>query len=83
MPLFFPSERMRIMNEEGYPVNIMGLFELKDDSYSSIDDAINQFLDKLPTVDRESYPSRYGVAKSMIGILAREIARLKSNGEGN
>lgn len=71
------------MNDEGYPVIIKGLFEFRDDSNSSIESAINQFLDKLPTVDRESYPSRYGVAKSMIGILAREIARLKSNnGEG-
>lgn len=68
------------MNDEGYPVNIMGLFEFRDGSYRSVDAAMNQFMDRLPTVDRESYPARCGVAISMIGILVREIARLKSNG---
>lgn len=63
---------------EGFPVEFKGLFVVKDWKSESINDALEQFLDKLPTVDRESYPSRCGVLLSMLGMMSMRIAELQA-----
>jgi hypothetical protein len=77
--LIFPQGEERIMSSEnGYPVEFLGLFTVKDGQAQSIRDALNEFLDKLPTVDRESYPSKCGVLLSMLGMMAGRIAELQA-----
>lgn len=65
-------------SENGYPVEFPGLFTVKDGHAQSIRDALDEFFDNLPTLDRESYPSRCGVLLSMLGIMAERIAKLQA-----
>lgn len=67
-----------IVEMKGFPVEFKGLFVVKDWRSESISDALNQFLDKLPTVDRESYPSKCGVLLTMLGMMSMRIAELQA-----
>lgn len=78
MPPFSLTIEERIMEIKGFPVEFKGLFVVKDWKSESINDALEQFLDKLPTVDRESYPSKCGVLLSMLGMMSMRIAELQA-----
>lgn len=78
MPLFSLAKGEMIVEMKGFPVEFKGLFVVKDWRSESISDALNQFLDKLPTVDRESYPSKCGVLLTMLGMMSMRIAELQA-----
>lgn len=71
---------------EGYPVEVMACFKIETATVEGVEKAIQEWLEKVAErsnlIDKNSSATKIGVMKSMILMLANEVAYLKSR-KGN
>jgi hypothetical protein len=71
---------------EGYPIEVMACFKIDSATVEGVEKAIDEWLEKVAErsnlIDKSSASTKIGVMKSMILMLANEVAYLKSR-KGN
>lgn len=72
---------------EGYPVEMRGCFRIETPTSEAVERAVQEWLEELAgrsaRINKNSSGSKIGVMKSMILMLANEVAYLRSRNERN